>query len=36
MLAKVLDQVPDKPIGSLGDVLEAARQGSDLAKKILG
>ena len=35
-LAKVLDQLPDKPIESLGDVLEAARQGSDLAGKLLG
>jgi 1-deoxy-D-xylulose-5-phosphate reductoisomerase len=35
MLAKVLDQVPDKPIGSLGDVLESARQGADLARKLL-
>jgi len=34
-LARVLDQVPDKPIESLGDVLEAARQGSDLARKLL-
>jgi 1-deoxy-D-xylulose-5-phosphate reductoisomerase len=36
MLAQVLDQLPDKPIGSLGDVLEAARQGADLAKELLG
>jgi len=36
MLAKVLDRVPDKPVESLGDVLEAARQGSDLARQLLG
>jgi 1-deoxy-D-xylulose-5-phosphate reductoisomerase len=36
MLAQVLDQMPDKPIESLGDVLEAARQGSDLAQQLLG
>ena len=35
MLTKVLDQVPDKPIESLGDVLETARQGSELAEKLL-
>jgi len=35
MLAKVLDQVPDKPIGSLGDVLEAGRLGAELAGKFL-
>jgi len=35
MLAQVLDRIPDKPIASLGDVLEAARQGSDLARKLL-
>jgi 1-deoxy-D-xylulose-5-phosphate reductoisomerase len=35
MLTQVLDRVPDKPIESLGDVLEAARQGSDLAKQLL-
>ena len=35
MLAQVLDQVPDKPIGSLGDVLEAGRLGAELARKFL-
>ncbi|MFC1654363.1 1-deoxy-D-xylulose-5-phosphate reductoisomerase [Myxococcota bacterium] len=36
ILSQVLAQLPDKPIQSLGDVLEAARQGADLARTLLG
>jgi 1-deoxy-D-xylulose-5-phosphate reductoisomerase len=36
ILARVLSEIPDQPVQSLGDVLEAGRQGADLARKLLG
>jgi 1-deoxy-D-xylulose-5-phosphate reductoisomerase len=35
VLSEVLARVPDGPVQSLGDVLEAGRLGADLAKKLL-
>ena len=35
ILAEVLSRVSDSPVRNLGDVLEAGRQGADLARKLL-
>jgi 1-deoxy-D-xylulose-5-phosphate reductoisomerase len=35
LLAEVLEQLEDRPVQSLGDVLAAGRRGADLAKKLL-
>lgn len=35
LLSGVLENVEDRPVQSLGDVLAAGRQGADLAKKLL-